>query len=62
MLSRLFDLPNTIGRTLTEDLPIGDRAAATGLRVLTRQSHPAIDTARAAILPVCGGSDDANTS
>lgn len=34
----ILDLPNTIGRTLTEDLPIGDRAAATGLRVLTRRA------------------------
>jgi len=33
-----LDLPNTIGRTLTEDLPIGDRAAAIGLRVLTRRA------------------------
>jgi len=33
-----LDLPNTIGRTLTEDLPIGDRAAETGLRVLTRRA------------------------
>jgi hypothetical protein len=33
-----LDLPNTIGRTLTEDLPIGDRAAAAGLRVLTRRA------------------------
>jgi cellulose synthase/poly-beta-1,6-N-acetylglucosamine synthase-like glycosyltransferase len=33
-----LDLPNTIGRTLTEDLPIGDRAAQTGLRVLTRRA------------------------
>jgi Glycosyl transferase family 21 len=36
-LDRL-DLPNTIGRTLTEDLPIGDRAAEIGLRVLTRRA------------------------
>jgi Glycosyl transferase family 21 len=34
----VLDLPTTIGRTLTEDLPIGDRAAATGLRVLTRRA------------------------
>jgi hypothetical protein len=34
----ILDLPNTIGRTLTEDLPIGDRAAQTGLRVLTRRA------------------------
>jgi hypothetical protein len=34
----LLDLPTTIGRTLTEDLPIGDRAAQTGLRVLTRRA------------------------
>ena len=34
----ILDLPNTIGRTLTEDLPIGDRAAATGLKVLTRRA------------------------
>lgn len=33
-----LDLPRTIGRTLTEDLPIGDRAAETGLRVLTRRA------------------------
>jgi cellulose synthase/poly-beta-1,6-N-acetylglucosamine synthase-like glycosyltransferase len=33
-----LDLANTIGRTLTEDLPIGDRAAETGLRVLTRRA------------------------
>jgi cellulose synthase/poly-beta-1,6-N-acetylglucosamine synthase-like glycosyltransferase len=33
-----LDLPNTIGRTLTEDLPIGDRAAAAGLRVLVRRA------------------------
>jgi Glycosyl transferase family 21 len=33
-----LDLPNTIGHTLTEDLPIGDRAAQTGLRVLTRRA------------------------
>ena len=33
-----LDLPSTIGRTLTEDLPIGDRAAAAGLRVLTRRA------------------------
>jgi hypothetical protein len=34
----ILDLPQTIGRTLTEDLPIGDRAAQTGLRVLTRRA------------------------
>jgi hypothetical protein len=34
----ILDLPSTIGRTLTEDLPIGDRAAETGLRVLTRRA------------------------
>lgn len=34
----ILDLPITIGRTLTEDLPIGDRAAETGLRVLTRRA------------------------
>jgi hypothetical protein len=33
-----LDLPSTIGRTLTEDLPIGDRAAEIGLRVLTRRA------------------------
>jgi glycosyl transferase family 21 len=33
-----LDLPNTVGRTLTEDLPIGDRAAQLGLRVLTRRA------------------------
>jgi hypothetical protein len=33
-----LDLPTTIGRTLTEDLPIGDRAAQAGLRVLTRRA------------------------
>jgi hypothetical protein len=33
-----LDLPNTIGHMLTEDLPIGDRAAQTGLRVLTRRA------------------------
>jgi hypothetical protein len=33
-----LDLPNTIGHALTEDLPIGDRAARTGLRVLTRRA------------------------
>ena len=32
----ILDLPNTINHTLTEDLPIGDRAAETGLRVLMR--------------------------
>jgi hypothetical protein len=34
----ILDLPATIRRTLTEDLPIGDRAAQTGLRVLTRRA------------------------
>jgi len=34
----ILDLPATIGRTLTEDLPIGDRAAQPGLRVLTRRA------------------------
>ena len=34
----ILDLPNTIGRTLTEDLPIGDRATEAGLRVLTRRA------------------------
>jgi hypothetical protein len=33
-----IDLSATIGRTVTEDLPIGVRAAATGLRVLTRRA------------------------
>jgi hypothetical protein len=33
-----LDLPNTIGRALTEDLPIGGRAAQMGLRVLTRRA------------------------
>jgi hypothetical protein len=33
-----LDLPNTIGRTLTEDLPIGDQAAEAGLRVLIRRA------------------------
>jgi Glycosyl transferase family 21 len=33
-----LDLPQTIGRTLTEDLPIGARAAEIGLRVLTRRA------------------------
>jgi Glycosyl transferase family 21 len=33
-----LDLPLTIGRTLTEDLPIGDRAAQAGLRVLIRRA------------------------
>lgn len=32
-----LDLPQTIGRALTEDLPIGARAADTRLRVLTRR-------------------------
>jgi cellulose synthase/poly-beta-1,6-N-acetylglucosamine synthase-like glycosyltransferase len=36
-LERL-ELPQTIGRTLTEDLPIGDRAAQVGLKVLTRRA------------------------
>jgi hypothetical protein len=35
---QLIDLPNTIGRSVTEDLPIGDRAAEAGLRVLTRRA------------------------
>jgi hypothetical protein len=35
---QILDLPTTIARTLTEDLPIGDRAAETGLRVLTRRA------------------------
>ncbi|MBV9686790.1 MAG: glycosyltransferase, partial [Alphaproteobacteria bacterium] len=34
----MLDLPNTIGRALTEDLPIGDRAAQTGLRILNRRA------------------------
>jgi hypothetical protein len=33
-----LDLPATIGQALTEDLPIGDRAKETGLRVLTRRA------------------------
>lgn len=33
-----LDLPCTIGRTVTEDLPIGDRAAVADLRVLTRRA------------------------
>jgi len=33
-----LDLPVTIGRTLTEDLPIGDRAAQSRLRILTRRA------------------------
>src|SRR5215469_2190053 len=33
-----LDLPATIARTLTEDLPIGEHAAQTGLRVLTRRA------------------------
>jgi hypothetical protein len=33
-----LDLPNTIGHALTEDLPIGDRAVRTGLRILTRRA------------------------
>lgn len=49
-LERL-DLPGTIGRTLTEDLPIGDRAAAAGLRVLTRRAiRP--------LTPIGGGTAD----
>jgi GT2 family glycosyltransferase len=36
-LDRL-DLPQTIGRALTEDLPIAARAAEIGLRVLTRRA------------------------
>jgi len=35
---KILDLPTTIGRTLTEDLPIGDRAAEVGLSVLTRRA------------------------
>ena len=35
---KVLDLQRTIGRTLTEDLPIGDRAAEAGLRVLTRRA------------------------
>ena len=35
---QILDLPATIGRALTEDLPIGERAAETGLRVLTRRA------------------------
>lgn len=34
----ILDLPTTIGRALTDDLPIGDRAAEAGLRVLTRRA------------------------
>ena len=34
----ILDMPTTIERTLTEDLPIGDRAAQIGLRVLTRRA------------------------
>src|SRR5262249_19250314 len=34
----LLDLPKTIGRALTEDLPMGGCAAATGLKVLTRRA------------------------
>ena len=34
----ILDMPTTIERTLTEDLPIGDRAAQTDLRVLTRRA------------------------
>ncbi|HEY1432393.1 MAG TPA: glycosyltransferase family 2 protein [Stellaceae bacterium] len=34
----VLDLPNTIGRALTEDLPIGDRATQAGLRILTRRA------------------------
>jgi cellulose synthase/poly-beta-1,6-N-acetylglucosamine synthase-like glycosyltransferase len=33
-----LELPATIGRAVTEDLPIGDRAADSGLRVLTRRA------------------------
>jgi hypothetical protein len=33
-----LDLPNTIGHTVTEDLPVGDRAVQMGLRVLTRRA------------------------
>jgi hypothetical protein len=33
-----LDLPNTIGHSLTEDLPIGDRAAQMDLRMLTRRA------------------------
>lgn len=33
-----LDLPKTIGRALTEDLPIGVRAEEAGLRVLTRRA------------------------
>jgi hypothetical protein len=33
-----LDLPNTIGHSLTEDLPIGDRAAQMGLTMLTRRA------------------------
>jgi hypothetical protein len=33
-----LDLPNTIGHSLTEDLPIGDRAAQMGLRMLARRA------------------------
>jgi hypothetical protein len=33
-----LDLPVTIGRTVTEDLPIGDRAKQVRLRVLTRRA------------------------
>jgi cellulose synthase/poly-beta-1,6-N-acetylglucosamine synthase-like glycosyltransferase len=47
----ILDLPSTVGRTLTEDLPIGDRAAETGLRVLTRRAiRP--------LTPVSGGIRD----
>lgn len=35
---QILDLPATIGRALTEDLPIGELAAETGLRVLTRRA------------------------
>jgi hypothetical protein len=34
----ILDPPNTIGRTLTEDLPIGVHAAAADLNVLTRRA------------------------
>ena len=42
----VLDLPTTIGRTLTEDLPIGDRVAETGLRLLTRRAISGADAAR----------------
>lgn len=34
----MLDLPNTIGYALIEDLPIGERSAQVGLRVLTRRA------------------------